>query len=188
MVEMTGVSLKLDDKRVDKKLEKEGYHQSTIFYSPIQTWVLFIVMLSATSIPANGGVFYLLFVFPIYTTIYFLVSYLFAAYLNNSFIITKDKKELLVINRNFPFYKFKTYQSADIETIRIDKAFFPFLSPLIFFCIVFTHYVEIQTSTGKHRFYCVGLDTDCYDENWTERTLDDLPYALPENVKVIMNL
>jgi hypothetical protein len=185
MIELTGVSLKLDDKRVDKKLEKEGYEQSNIFYSPIKSWLFGISLIALQSLVLHGGIFYLLYIFPFYTTFYLLCAYLIAAYMNNSFAIHGNK--LLVVNRNFPFYKFKVYEFEDINTLRINNSLILRL-PLLFVGIFGSNYVEIRTNEKTERFYCIGLDIDCYDENWTEKNLDDFHYALQSSVNVIFSL
>lgn len=186
---MTGVSMSLTDKRVDKKLKRMGYKNYEVFYSPIKSWWIMMLAISMQSILYYGGLFYLMYLFPLYSFLYLFILYLIAARLNNSFAIENNK--LLIINRNFPFYTFKVYEFEEIEIIKIDKMIkFSWLE-MILFLLGFscgTNYVEIKTSTQIKRFYCAGLDRDYYDENWTDATLDDLHFFLDKHSKVIFCL
>ncbi|TAG00074.1 MAG: hypothetical protein EAZ44_09765 [Cytophagia bacterium] len=186
---MTGVSMRLTDKRVDRKLKRKGYKNYEVFYSPIKCWTLIIFALSIQSIFVYGGVFYLMYVFPLYSFLYLFILYLIVARLNNSFAVEGNK--LLIINRNFPFYTFKVYEFEEIEIIKIDKTIKSSWLEMILFLLGFacsTNYVEIKDSIQTKRFYCAGLEKDCYDENWTEATLDDLHFFLDKHSKVIFYL
>ena len=45
---------------------------------------------------------------------------------------------------------------------------------LLFFGLFYNNYVQVKTKNNEKKFYCLFLDVDCHDENWTEKTLDDL--------------
>lgn len=186
MFDLTGVSLQFKDSRVEHRLAEEGLIDCEIFHSPIQSWLFLVGILSIASLTADGGILMLLWKYPFYTIPCISVSYLFAAFSNNSFAFTSEK--LIVINPNFPFQRLISYDLKNITQIKIDKSkHLVYLSWL--FCISTTNYVEVYTKKKVNRFYCSGLDVDCYDENWTEKTLDDLySTALSNEIKVIFNL
>lgn len=99
---LTGISAKLKDKRIDRILKKHGYTLSNceIFYSPITVWLFLLPFFLLTIISTvSYFFFYLIYLFPLYFLLYFMLGYLVVGYLNNSFVITENK--LLVINPNF---------------------------------------------------------------------------------------
>jgi hypothetical protein len=154
------------DKRVDKLLRREGINNFTVFYSPISFWffTLIIIVISCIS------VFYTFF-FSEYIIVivpYLIVSYLIAAYLNNSFSLASEK--LVVINPNFPFRSFKSYDRQEIKKIIIDKIRFPWFK---IFSVFGKNHITIETKNGnRFKYYCVNLEEDTYDENWTNETID----------------
>jgi len=101
------------------------------------------------------------------------ISYLIAAYRNNSFVLTPT--ELIVINPNFPFKKVSKFSLDEITRIKIDEK----KSMIVrLFAVLVDYYVAIEYKGISKCFFCIGLHPDAFDENFTEDTLDDLYYAL----------
>ena len=59
--------------------------------------------------------------------------------------------------------------------IKIDELTF---IPAWIFLIFKSNYIEVYFNNKKGRFYCSSLQLDSFDENWTEKTIDDLQYSL----------
>lgn len=179
---MNGISFELRDQFVDKLLLKKGYKEAEIFYSPIACWFVFLLFTITFSIPLFIYVIYIILTeIPfteslIYVLIYFLLGYLLIAIFNKSFAVTKN--ELLIINAQFPFCKIRSYQFEEIKEVRISSS--PLLSKLGFIFAIKGNFLQIKTRFSKRRYYCFFLDVDCFDENWTEKTLDDLHHKLME--------
>jgi hypothetical protein len=180
---LIGFSDEIKDRRIDKYLDKKGYNlaECEIFYSPISIYLfyLFYLLLLILSVLPMG--FYFLkyiFKYPYYFLIYFIVQYLVLAYLNNSYVITQQK--LIVINPNFPFQKMKVYEFGEIDKIKIDNSGLALLISWIFliFC---SNYIEVYSTNKVRRFYSIFLEVDCFDENLTEKTLDDFANTLSKN-------
>jgi hypothetical protein len=180
-----GVSMKLKDKRVDKILAQNNIHNTRVYYSPSSSVLIFIILLASTSIP-------LLFEFifssySIWTLLlipYFIGVYLFNSGLNNSFALTD--KALFIINPNRPFRNFKSYPLSEIEKITIanDKKHFGML-----FLSFGRNYLQIDTIDSSKLFFCVALEMDAFDENWTELTIDDLCMDLKgKGCNVVFNI
>lgn len=183
----TGFSLKLKDVRVDKILKSKGYdlNQITIYYSPINAHLLFIGLILTFSLPPliiyiwSSIILYYNFV-----AIYLIVIYLLGAYLNNSIVITDT--ELIIINPNSPFKKIKVYpiqeiKSIDIKSSKIWILTFPFL-------LVGGNFIRIYHGNHNRKYFCISLEEDAYDENWTELTIDGLISNLQNrNIKVKHN-
>ncbi|MEL6943496.1 MAG: hypothetical protein AAFO82_12570 [Bacteroidota bacterium] len=173
---MTGFSLELGDKRVNKIILNKGFKESEIFYSPISVWFTFWILLSVITIPmALEFLFHYFseFSFPrgmLFIGIYILLCYVIIVILNRSFAITE--KEFLIINSHFPLQTLQSFEFEEIEEIKISSDWK--LKFMIIFGLFYTNYVQVKTKDGRKRFYCLFLDFDCYDENWTEKTLDDL--------------
>jgi hypothetical protein len=188
MIPPTGISASLKDKRVDRVLEKLGYEAAAckIFYSPVMVWVYYLALLLATLIPLTS--FYLvvlMYRFPVYWVPYLLSGYLAAAYLNNSFVLAPDK--LLVINPNPPFRRVVPFELENVRKVTIDRPKWLWLSTLFIF--LGRNYVEISTDGKTERFYCASLELDAFDENLTEKTIDDFHFALEaRNVPTAFNL
>jgi hypothetical protein len=176
LIMYTGFSAKTKDKRVDKILIKHGYNNCEIFYSPIFFLDYFVYFL-VISLPITYQVINYWYYLPGYIAI----GYLISAYLNNCFVITG--KELLVINPNFPFDKFNRYEIENIEKIKIDKNNGIYF--LLVFLIIGNNYVQINSGGKRKKYYCSGLEIDAYDENLTEKTLDDFSFALSKNNIVV---
>lgn len=180
-------SAKLQDKRVDHKLETMGYSLADceVFYSPIRGYLIYLGGLLLVIAP---------FCWPFYTVIadyyirfllYFTLVYLVLAYLNNSYALTE--KQLIVINPNFPFRKVVVYDLASIQKVRIDHSKLRFI--LWVLLILGCNYVEIYTTNQVQRFYSIFLEVDAYDENITEKTMSSFSNALHKRaVKVDMNI
>jgi hypothetical protein len=130
-----------------------------------------------TLIPVSFYIFYLAYLFPVCFLIYFIAGYVVVASLNNSFVITDSK--LVVINPNFPFRKVKSYSFEQINKVKIDS------SNLLYITAIFAHfgsnYVELTTQDKVERFYCTSLDVDAFDENFTEKTIDDFHASLKQH-------
>ena len=174
---MHGVSLKLVDKNVDKILLNSGYEKPEIFYSPITSLIAFWGMLiSMILLPLTLLIIDILFSKPsifIAVLLYMIIGYLVVSILNRSFAITD--KELLVINSHFPFCGIESYKLEEISDIKISSSWA--LRLLIIFGFG-NNYIKVKTKNQEKKFYCLFLEVDCYDENWTEKTLDDLENAL----------
>jgi hypothetical protein len=174
---ITGFALKLKIKKVDRILLKKGYslEECEIYYSPITLWVVFIFMMLLILIPFLLSNF-LNFVHPflIYILSYFLLCYFLMRYLNNTPVLVKN--QLIIINPYFPFQSFKIYQFEEIQKVKIDKLSYFFPSWL--FLLFSINYMEVYVKNQKKRFYCSYLEVDAYDENWTEKTIDDFKYSL----------
>ena len=172
--------MKLKDKVVDKILSSNQIQDYEVFYSPIKSWIVFFGILLVIMIPLLLVLIpYIISKIPINTFFifiltYFSVGYLIISRLNHSFAITN--KELIIINSHTIFRKLTKFKFEEIKNIRIASS--KKLVILSFFGLVLFHYIEINTLSEQHRFYCLFLDVDCYDENWTEKNLDDFNTAL----------
>lgn len=181
---LIGVSFKTTDKRVDKVLAKNGLANAEVYYSPIKTAIYLLLLLLS-----SGGailLFELTTLWPICVLIIFLtlVSYPIQAYSNNSAALTPDK--LIIINPNFPFKKFIVFSRDEIIKIEIGENTFNWRKWLAF---VGGNFIEVTTKKDKLRFYCAYLELDAYDENWTEKTIDDLHASLKnKNFPVEFNI
>jgi hypothetical protein len=165
--------MNLQDLRVDKMLKARGLDTSDIYYSPIKSWVLFMVIAMGLCywfiIPLALSKYYSL------VLIYLAPGYLFSGYLNHSFAITED--QLHVINPNFPFRQFKSYALRDIQRITLNKSKQKWHYLL---GIIGSNYISIQTADQSIKYFCVNLDVDAFDENWTEKTMDTFYSKLKE--------
>ncbi|MCE3228242.1 MAG: hypothetical protein K0S32_2793 [Bacteroidetes bacterium] len=171
MIPLVGVSLKLTDKQVDKMLRAHGFSTKDVFYSPIQSWIMVLIMLASAAYPLMiyAGWYSLLLV-P-----YAIASYFLNARNSNSFAIEDEK--FIVVNGNFPFRKLLVFEKNEIKNILIDTKKIRWQSLMI---MIGGNYVKIETNSSTTMFYCVGLDLDAYDENWTEKTIDDLHHYLKQ--------
>ncbi len=166
-----GVGLQLKDKVVDKILAKSGFGKAHVYYSPISAWFVMIIMLLCTT---GGVIFYFAsWKYSFLFIPYFIISYLIAAYCNTCFAIHEDK--FLVINGNFPFRRLQIFERDTIKLIIMDKMKKYWF---IGFAVFGNNYIIVETFKKKYKYYCFGLELDAYDENWTERTIDDLAYHL----------
>lgn len=176
---LTGISAKLKDRRVDRMLINYGYDvtKCEIFYSPITVWLFLCALLLLTLIPFSFYIFYLAYLFAFYFISYLIIGYLIVAYLNNSFVITE--KKLLIINPNFPYRKFICYDLEQVNKIKMDS------SKVLWITSIFAHfgsnYIEIFTTKKVERHYCTSLDVDAFDENFTEKTIDDFCTSLKQH-------
>lgn len=168
----------MKDRRIDKMAQKRGYSSYQVFCSPIVSSLVFAVAMPIVTI---GLSVFLLDLWYIYMPAYLLLVYLIAAYLNNSFIIAKD--ELLVINPNFPFRRFKKYTLANIQQVDIEQSW-GFSSVTLFGK---TNNVIVTTPKGYYIYCCESLEEDYYDRNTVESTIDDFEYSL-RSKKVIVNM
>lgn len=170
---LIGVGLKLKDKRVDKMLRAKGITEAAIYYSPIMFWLLFWVLMIQPAlwliVVLSSSVYGLLLI-P-----YFITSYLLYAYHFNSFAFHND--QLIIINPNFPFRKMTILPLKDIQQATIDKSKRKWPQAFMLFS---ENYLLLQTNTCTIKYYCAGLEEDAYDENWTEKTIEDLDITLRE--------
>lgn len=175
--------MELKDKRIDKLLREKGYQDPEVFYGPISIWL--ITFCGYIFAPALGLLLGLIMT----PWILLLLPYFFIAYLTNAwhcccFALVEGK--CCVINPNWPFRKFEVIAFDDIESVSIDKQHPGWKS---FFTLFGSNYIEIHTGNDKKRFYCAYLELDAYDENMTEKTIEDFQYALEcAGIPVQMNL
>jgi hypothetical protein len=173
---------KISDKRVDKILLENGYllKQCEIFYSPIQVGIFYFLILFITTIPYS--LFFLNeYKYLPYSLIYGILWYLFYSYSNNSFVISGN--QLLVINPNFPFKKLSIHDFEQVQNITIDNTNFGFIG--ILFLSFENNFVKISTKDYTKKYYCLGLELNSFDENVTEKDLDDFHNSLQ---KIPINL
>ncbi len=172
---ITGFSLKLKTKKVDKILLEKGYtlEECEIYYSPITSWFVLIAMMLSFFIPfVFTDLLSYKYNFWMCILTYFIVGYFFIAYLNNIPVLVKN--ELIMINPYFPFRNFEVFQIEAIAMVKIDESSF---LPAWIFLVFKSNYLE----NYKKRFYCSSLQVDSFDENWTEKTMDDFKYSLLQN-------
>lgn len=185
---VTGFSLDLEDKRVDKILLDRGFKESEIYYSPMKVLLVFWIMMVSIMIPLFFEILFHYFTTAliIFFT-YLMFCYLYIGIFNRSFALTD--KEFLVINSHFPFDGLRSFRYEDISELRISSGW-ELIFPMIFISLNFrTNYVQIKTTNHKKKFYCLFLDVDCFDENWTKRNLDDLHGSLRQKgINVIMEI
>lgn len=168
MIPVTGFSLKLRDKRVDKKLEEIGYTDLKIFYSPINMHFALLPLLLISLLPVLDLVIYIPWNVWVAIGLYLILRYFVCAYLNNSFALSET--ELIVVNPNFPFRHVTKYRFEKISSIYISETYNLFLYAFLLFE---QNYVKINGWGQLKRHYCVSLCVDAYDENFTEFTMDD---------------
>ena len=179
---LIGGSMNLRDKRADRMLQSATNAHCEIFYSPIQGWVVFWGLLGMAFLGGGSVLFILLvqyigdYILPIILSIplYFFAGYLIAGKLNNSFAIAAEG--VWIINPNWPWRKGEFIVWKSIEKIKIGENKKYFLAR--FFGMSELNYLEIKTGDRLTTFYCAGLGIDCFDENFTEKTLDDLKMTL----------
>ncbi len=179
---LIGVGFNLKEKRVDKILRAKGINDAEIYYSPITTWLIVWLLL----LPSAWWFIYLLAstVYGFLLIPYLIISYLLNAHHNNSFAFHGDK--LIVVNPNFPFRHVSTIDLMDIKLVTIDNKKRKWL---LAFVLVGENYLLIETKDSVQKFYCSGLELDGFDENWTEKTIEDLDTILkkkgiPTNFKL----
>lgn len=161
------------DKRVDRALQRQGYVDADIFYSPIQGWLFW------SSVMVIGGLYMVL---PLLWTVWplvpslLLLSYLFNGYRNNNFALTADR--LIIVNPNFPFRKITSVDLSDIELVTIDRDNLSWVASLIVLAFG-NNYVDVKTTNGTKRYYCAYLQQwDAHSRNLTEKSLDDFDKSL----------
>lgn len=162
----------IKDRRIEPILEKKGYNikQVKIYYSPFSSWlidllILFILQLviAIYLLPYKYIYFYVT-----YFAFYVIVSYLFTAFLNNSFVTTKT--ELIVINPNFPFQKFITYKISDIKEVSVGSSKWKYLNWL--FLQFSGNYIQIVDNKKSDRFFCTSLALNAWDDNLAQKSID----------------
>ncbi|UZR98854.1 hypothetical protein [Chondrinema litorale] len=178
MIFPTGISAKLKDKRVDKILIKHGYQPNScqIFYSPIKYWRFTVILALITVIPFIGlglKYFYLIIDFKYFILGYLFISFLIWRRMNNTIVLTEG--QLLIINPNPPFRKFIKYDLAKINKVKLAGSKLKFI---LWLFLSSGNYIEITSNNKNHRYFCIALKLDTYDENFTKKTLDDLHHTL----------
>jgi hypothetical protein len=170
---LIGVSFNLKDKRVDKMLRSKGVNDSDIYYSPIKTWLMIWFLL----LPSGWWLIYILAstVYGFILIPYLGISYLLNAHHSNSFALHHD--QLIVVNPNFPFRRVTTIDLKDIKLVTIDATKRKWLRAFVLFG---ENYLLVTTKDHSRKFYCSGLELDGFDENWTEKTIEDLDTKLKE--------
>lgn len=172
---------------VGRMLEKQGYKEYEVFYSPRQIYFsftaisTFMVLLGSTFIVDTSILLkYWYFILP-----YILAVYIWGSLRNHSFALTSS--EFIVINPYFPFRKLQVYPSEEIQKVVIDAQINFIVSWL--FQDFRSNFVEIHSSSQKMRYFCASLDIDAFDENLTKLTLDDLKASLTEqNIEVALKI
>lgn len=172
MIDLTGVSLKLTDKRIIPVLQKNGYAIDAIYCSPIQSWLLLFSLLLSAMSPILISIFAVsLWAVLAGLLIYFVMVYLYNNRYYNSFAIQPDRS-IVVVNLNWPLRRVKRIHAESVIQIRVasvkEKWWY------IMLCHFRGNYIEITFNNKEtERIYCSGLLLDAFDENWTERTFDD---------------
>lgn len=165
--------MQLRDKRVDRMLQEKGYTDAVIFYGPISIWLtLFAGYILA---PALAILFFVVGIWLLLLLPYLLAAYLVNARHSCSFALSEGK--CIVINPNPPFRKFVTIDLEDIVSVEIGESRKKW--PVLF-TLFGDNYVEIKTGKETRRFYCAYLEQDAFDENFTEKTIEDFQYALEQ--------
>lgn len=168
---MIGFSQNLKIKKVDKLLKQLGYDNYTAYYSPIASWLTTLSILLYLAV----GLLWLIISLWSIVLIYFLIGYLIIARFNNNIVVAEH--ELLIINTHFPFRKHIIYPINSIQQIRIaDKG--NALKCFYLLGIFTPNFLEIKRNNQIQRHYCFFQETDYYDENWLENTLEDLHLEL----------
>ncbi|UZR99884.1 hypothetical protein [Chondrinema litorale] len=162
----------IKDRRIEQILEKNGYNikQVKIYYSPFSGWlvdllILFILQLviAIYLLPYKYIYFY-----STYFALYIIASYLISAFLNNSFVTTKT--ELIVINPNFPFQKFTSYSTINIQQVSIGNSKWKYLNWL--FLQFSGNYIQIVDKKKSTKYFCTSLALDAWDDNLAQRSVD----------------
>lgn len=164
----------LKDKRVDKMSAAKGITQGKMFYSPISMWFT-TAALFIGSLAMCGLIFGILFnkELLLLFLLYLALSFLVTSKLSHSFVITDET--LIVINPNYPFRRWVVFQKKEIKKVVINHSHHGWY---YLFLVMEQNYVIIETQDTTEKYYCVGLLEDTFDENYTEKTLDDLGDAL----------
>jgi hypothetical protein len=175
---LTGVSFKMKDKRVDKMLSATGMSGADIYYAPIGCWALVVMLYLGmiggllVSILINSPGSQLLIVLCV-CLFYLLISYLINAPRHNTIALYEDK--LIAVNPNPPFRKITVFNNSEIRKIIFDQQHSRWLGC---FAALSDNYLLIETGDQSIKIHCAGLETDSYDEDWTEKVLEDLNAAL----------
>ena len=82
----------------------------------------------------------------------------------------------MVINSHFPFQNIQIFPLHEIKNIKISSDWR--MRIFLMFGGFHSNYIQIETMSQKKKYYCLFLDFDCHDENWTDSNLDDLEQDL----------
>jgi hypothetical protein len=172
----TGLGAELKDKRVDKILLAKGVKgdDCEVFYSPISGCILYLALAMVNIIAllfyqVSYILYFYFFISSIFLSIFSILLYLFLAYTNFSFCVTKES--LYCINPNFPFRNFSKFNFSEIESIVAAKSF--------------CNYLIVKKNIGQKKFYCYFLQPDAFDENITKLTFDDLMSVLSNKIELV---
>ena len=164
------------DNRIDKVLQQKGYvlEECNIFYSPITVYIYYFGLFLSLSVGLIIENMNLLLDYWMLVIAYFLASYLVNSFFNNSVVVHKD--QIIIVNPNFPFSRFESYNFSQIQKLEIRKSYSWLWT--CFFMIFSSNQIQIQLQKSTKKFYCIYLQEDYFDENLIELTLDDLTSLL----------
>lgn len=171
------------DRLVSRYARKHGFSEGEVFHSPLESVVMWPI---ALMVPGFA------FMVDHWTWLMYVLKwavipwYLVAGLLCNCFIVGKG--ELVILNRNFPWWWTRRLPRADIESVLIGKSKIVSWLGLPVFLWGEGHYVKVKTIDGRTRWYfCHALESDFYDENTQLNIIDDLEVALrKEGIQVSM--
>lgn len=174
---MIGMSMELRDKRVDKIAQNLHLDHPEIYFSPFQSWLTSLTLFfTYIQLPAFILIYQfdiLKFFFWFFIIAYFIVGYIVNSYMSHSILM--DSNSLYIINPNFIFMSIVHYPLCEITHIKLGETKHIWHH---IFGVLGSNFIEIESHSIKRKFFCVWLEIDAYDENWTEKTMDDLYYNL----------
>lgn len=168
-------ALNLKDKRVDRMLNARGLHGADIYYSPIQSWLIMLLLVLTPVVFIGVGLSWALW-YGAAVVVYLLLSYLANARLYNSIALKDDR--LIIVNPNFSCRQVVLYDKQSITRIVIAE--YKGRQWLGWLLVFKGNYLQIECEGGVYIYHCSGLELDAFDENWTEKTIDTLADKLTE--------
>ena len=165
------------DPKVKDMVPARDFAQGQVFYSPLRIWYFFLgmVLLGFDTVDMLCLAFpeslLLLLLLPPYVALSIRVM----ASLNHHFVLTD--RALWVVNTSPWRRSARRIALAEIQAVRIGSHR-KMRRWAWLFLVVGSNFVELKVSGSWQRFYCVHLEEDCFDENWTALNLDDLFLAL----------
>ena len=174
---------KFRSRQVDALFQQAGYSGNDIYYSSIKTWfiwaplsLVFVSFFAIDFFPSASAFFDFAISHWLFLLSYFVITYVFSAFVNNNFALTC--RDLMIANPNFPFRRQMSIPYEDIEAVKIDRL----KAPLILFFIIGSfgrNYIEIRTSAITRRFYCFNLPQYYdYGPDSGIKTIDEIAMAL----------
>ena len=166
------------DRLVSRYAARQGFSEEQVFHSPIESHLGLFLITLLMALPLTYAFGWL------NTVLIALVLgaapwYLLAGYLNHCFIV--GPTELIVLNRNPPWWRTKKIKLTDIEQVYLRKSLW--LQKLTIPLLLFGEgqYVEVIThDKATQRFFCVGLEPDYFDENMVGNRMEDFERTLRE--------